>query len=211
MRISFDDFIADAKAWANKYAADARFHSITLLGHSQGSLVAICAANRTENVDAVISIAGAGQPIHEILKWQLSRSLSTQMQGIVDAKLDTLAMGDTLKEVPDFLSNIFHPSIQPFLISWMKYDPVKQAAQLKVPLLIVNGTTDLQIRPKEDAEALKSAQPQAKLVVIKHMNHILKFTKSTDIGEQLELYSDPDVPLHKKLKKPIISFLKDLE
>lgn len=208
--LSFDQIISDASEWVNKYAADVRFHKIILAGHSQGSLVALCAANKNENVSGVISLAGAGEPIHKILKWQLSKTLKIEMQGLVDASLDTLAGGDTLKHVPDFLSSLFHPTIQPFLISWMKYDPAKEAAKLKVPMLIVNGTTDLQIT-KKDAELLSEANPSAQFKLIKNMNHVLKFTKSNDIGEQMEIYMDPEIPLHKKFAKVILNWIDEQE
>lgn len=205
--LNFDLSISDASEWVNMFAADARFHGVVLAGHSQGSLVALAAANKNENVKGVISLAGAGQPIHEVLKWQLAKSLSIEMQGLVNAKLDTLAMGDTLKFTPETLYGFMHPSVQPFLISWMKYDPGTEAANLKVPLLIVNGTTDLQVQVSE-AKILKEKQPAGELVIIKNMNHVLKFTKETQMGPQLELYADPDAPLHKKLAKPVIGFLE---
>ena len=207
--LTFDEFISDAVGWVEKYAADARFHSIVLGGHSQGSLVAMCAANRSENVAGVISFAGAGQPIHEVLKWQLGQTLTPELRGVVDAKLDTLAMGDTLKEVPGYLESLFHPSIQPFLISWMKYDPIKEVKDLKVPLLIINGTTDVQVTVSE-AEKLKEARPDASYAIIKNMNHVLKFTKAKTGLLQLDVYGDPDIPLHKKLSKPVLKFLEEL-
>lgn len=207
--LNFDLSISDASEWVNKFAADVRFHGVVLAGHSQGALVALAAANQNENVRGVISLAGAGQPIHQVLKWQLAKSLTPEMQGLVNAKLDTLAMGDTLKYTPDYLYGFMHPSVQPFLISWMKYDPGAEAAKLKVPLLIVNGTRDLQVQVSE-AELLKEKQPNAELAIIKNMNHILKFTKEKEMGPQLEIYSDPDVPIHKNLAKPIVSFLESL-
>ena len=203
---SFDGFIEDAKLWVEKYAADVRFNQIILCGHSQGSLVAMCAANGNENVDGVISLAGAGERIHEVLKKQLAVQLSVEMQGLVNAKLDTMAMGDTLVEAPKMLHSIMHPSIQPFLISWMKYDPVKQIKALKVPILLVNGTTDIQVK-LDQLNKLAEAQPEATVAKIKNMNHVLKFIKSEDMGEQVELYGDPDEPLHKKLSKPVFKFL----
>ncbi|MEZ4923133.1 MAG: alpha/beta fold hydrolase [Crocinitomicaceae bacterium] len=207
--LNFDLSISDASEWVNQYAADVRFHGIVLAGHSQGSLVALAAANQNENVSAVISLAGAGQPIHQILKWQLAKSLSPELQGLVNTKLDTLAMGDTLKVTPDVFYSFMHPSVQPFLISWMKYDPGQEAAKLKVPLLIVNGTTDLQVQVSE-AKLLKEKQPNATLAIIKNMNHILKFTKDKEMGPQLELYGDPDPPLHKKLTGVVVDFLEGL-
>ena len=206
---SFDDFISDAEAWVNKYNGDSRFNKIVLAGHSQGSLVAMCTANRSGNVDAIISIAGPGQPIHEVLKKQLAATLTIEMQGLVNSKLDTLAMGDTLLDTPDILHNLMHPIIQPFLISWMKYDPASEIKKLKIPLLLINGTKDIQIAVSE-MEMLKAANPMAISVKIKNMNHVLKTIKTMDMGLQLELYAEPDAPLHKKLAKPIVKFLESI-
>lgn len=204
--MSFDFFIDDANAWVNQFSEDGRFNKIVLAGHSQGSLVALCVANKNEHVDAVISLAGAGQPIHQVLKKQLAATLSIEMQGLVNAKLDTLAGGDTLKDSPKMLYSLMHPSIQPFLISWMKYDPAKEIAQLKQPVLLINGTYDIQVAVSE-MELLAGANENAKAVKISKMNHVLKFINTKDMGIQLEQYAEPDVPLHKKLMKPIVKFL----
>lgn len=209
-KMSFEFFIEDANSWVNLFAADERFDKIVLAGHSQGSLIALCVANKNENVDAVISLAGAGRPIQEVLKKQLAATLSIEMQGLVNAKLDTLAKGDTLKDAPQMLHSIMHPSIQPFLSSWMKYDPCKQIATLSVPVLLVNGTTDIQVGV-EEMELLAKAYPAAKAIKIKKMNHIFKTIKSTDMGLQLELYAEPDAPIHKKLTSTLVKFLNELD
>jgi len=208
-KLNFDYFVSDASAWVDKYAADVRFNQIVLAGHSQGSLVAMLAAKENENVDAVISLAGAGQPIQEILKKQLKPQLSIQLQGVVFAKLDTLAAGDTLQVTPDYLHSLMHPSIQNFMISWMKYDPAKVIGDLKIPVLIVNGTTDIQVGV-EEAKLLSDGNPNAKLKIIKKMNHVLKYIKSKDLEPQLEVYGDPDLPLHEKLTKEVLAFLLTL-
>ncbi|OIQ37560.1 MAG: hypothetical protein BM555_00450 [Crocinitomix sp. MedPE-SWsnd] len=204
--LSFDDFISDASAWVDKYADNGLYNNIILAGHSQGSLVAISAANQNKNVDAVISLAGPGQPIHSILKKQLAATLTIEMQGLVNAKLDTLASGQMLKETPKMLHSLMHPTIQPFLISWMKYDPAREIAKLKIPVLLVNGTTDIQVAVSE-MDLLQASKPDAVKVKIKNMNHVLKTIKTKDMGLQLELYGKPDVPLAKKLPKVISKFL----
>jgi pimeloyl-ACP methyl ester carboxylesterase len=207
--LSFDDFISDASSWVDKYKDNGLYKNIILAGHSQGSLVAIAAANKNKNVDAVISLAGAGRPIHSILKKQLSASLTIEMQGLVNAKLDTLASGQMLKDTPKLLHSLMHPSIQPFLISWMKYDPAVEIAKLKIPVLLINGTTDIQVDVSE-MDLLLEALPTATRVKIKNMNHVLKTIKTKDMGLQLELYGKPDVPLSKKLIKTMAKFLGTL-
>ena len=206
----FDDFVLDAVGWVDQYAADVRFHSIVLSGHSQGSLVAMLAAERNENVRAVISLSGAGEPIQNILKFQLEGQLSPQQKEEAFGKLDSLAGGDSVVVVPDYLEGLMYPEIQPFMKSWMKYDPAKIIADLRIPILLVNGTTDLQVTI-DQVELLAAANENAEKVIIKNMNHVLKFTKETQMLSQMEVYGDPDVPLHKKLIKTILSFLGSLE
>lgn len=208
--MSFEYFLDDANAWVDKYANDVRFNKIVIAGHSQGSLIGMVTANKNENVDAFISLAGPGRPIHEVLKKQLAATLSIEMQGLVNANLDTLAMGDTLQVAPEILYSIMHPSIQPFLISWMKYDPSVEIAKLKIPVLLINGSTDVQVSLKE-LELLSEACPNAKVVKIKKMNHIFKTISSLDMGDQLELYGDPDQAIHKKLMPTIHKFLSGLD
>lgn len=207
--MSFEYFLDDANDWVNKFANDVRFNKIIIAGHSQGSLIGMITANKNEHVDAFISLAGPGQPIQEVLKKQLAATLSIEMQGLVNAKLDTLAMGDTLQFAPEILYSIMHPTVQPFLISWMKYDPAIEAAKLKVPALFVNGTTDVQVS-LDELNSLAEAQPNAKVVKIKNMNHIFKPISSKDMGDQLELYDDPEVAIHKKLIPALNKFLSGL-
>ena len=68
------DFIGDAAAWAD-YLADEGFRRVILIGHSEGALIAFCAAQQTPKVTAVISVAGAGYPLDEILQLQLASQL----------------------------------------------------------------------------------------------------------------------------------------
>ena len=49
-QLSFDFFIDDANGWVNEFSTDSRFDKIVLAGHSQGSLVALCVANKNEHV-----------------------------------------------------------------------------------------------------------------------------------------------------------------
>ncbi|MFM8438806.1 MAG: alpha/beta hydrolase, partial [Candidatus Kapaibacterium sp.] len=71
--------------------------------------------------------------------------------------------------------------------------------------LLVQGTTDLQVL-EADAQALKKAAPDAGLVIITGMNHVLKDAPS-DRVENLKTYTDPAAPLSAGLARSIVSFL----
>ena len=99
----------------------------------------------------------------------------------------------------------YRPSIQPYLISWFKYDPSVEIAKLKIPILILQGTTDIQVTPK-DAQKLWEGNKDAKLVIIENMNHVLK-ESPMDQKANLETYKKPTLPLKKELLEEIIRFI----
>ena len=130
------------------------------------SLVAMLAAQRVP-VDAIVSIAGAGRSIDKVLITQLGEQLKSmpELRDHAFAAIEELAAGQTVQDYPEELKALFKPSIQGFLISWMQHDPVKVIATLEIPILIVQGTRDIQILV-EDAEVLKKGQSAAELVLL---------------------------------------------
>ena len=62
------DFIGDAAAWAD-YLAGEGFRRVVLIGHSEGALIAFCAAQQTPKVAAVVSLAGAGSTRYSSCNW----------------------------------------------------------------------------------------------------------------------------------------------
>ncbi|MGY0427189.1 MAG: alpha/beta hydrolase family protein [Polaribacter sp.] len=101
--------------------------------------------------------------------------------------------------------SIFAKQNQHFLLSWIKIDPIKEIKKVTIPILIINGDKDLQVKI-EDANALKKAKPTAKLVIIKNMNHVLKTIVKDD--DNIKSYFSPDFPISKKLITTIVSFVK---
>ena len=68
---------------------------------------------------------------------------------------------------------LFRPSVQPYLYSWFQFNPVTELAKLDIPVLIVHGSTDIQVDQSE-AKLLARASVNASSVVIQGMNHVLK-------------------------------------
>ena len=160
---TLDDFIGDAAAWA-EYLSRQDFRRIVLIGHSEGALIAFCAAQQCPEVDAVISVAGAGYPLDEILQLQLAAQLApTHMELLMQARAITAALkrGERVESYPPELAPLFAPSIQTFWISSLSYDPREEIRKVRVPVLIVNGDIDFQVTP-DNADALAKAQPQSR-------------------------------------------------
>jgi hypothetical protein len=67
--IGFDDFVADAGALVTMARTNNKLASVFVFGHSEGSLIALKLAARTK-IDGIISAAGAGRPIVELVREQ---------------------------------------------------------------------------------------------------------------------------------------------
>ncbi|GGD11606.1 alpha/beta hydrolase family protein [Pontibacillus salipaludis] len=204
--LRFEQFVDDAGLWIEKLAQDDRFTSIGVIGHSQGSLVGMLSAKDTE-VGAYVSLAGVGKSFDQALLDQLQRAIPEELYKESERIVEDIKKGEDVKDIPESLQTTFRPSVQPFLRSWMQYDPAKQIQELSIPTLIVNGTHDLQV-PPEEAEILAEAQPEAELLLIEGMNHVLKDAPKDREGN-LKAYEDPEIPLAEGLMAGIVSFLKD--
>ena len=200
----FDDFVADAAAWVKFVKNDGRFSSVGIIGHSEGSLVGMAAAAQ-EGADSFISLAGAGRTIDQVLLEQLEAQLPAELLQESKDILEQLKQGKQIQDVSSELQALFRASVQPYLISWMKYNPAELLNKLSAPALIVNGNRDLQV-PVKDAELLHDAREDAKLLIVDKMNHVLK--EVTDSQEDnMAAYSNPDLPLADGLVDGIVRFM----
>jgi pimeloyl-ACP methyl ester carboxylesterase len=201
----FDMLIADAVEWIKLLRKDGRFTRVGVVGHSEGALVGLLAAKRAK-ADAYVSVAGAGRSAPEVLREQLGKNLPRDLKAKADPIIDAIVAGRPVADVPKELAALFRPSVQAYLTSYFKYDPAKEIATAGVPVLIVQGTTDVQIS-MEDAKRLAKARKGARLVVIKDMNHVLKLATTTE--EQRKAYFDPSVKLAPRLVPEVAAFLRE--
>lgn len=204
--IRLDTYAADVTAWVKMLRKDPRFTKVGYVGHSEGALIGLI-AHKDAKFDAFVSLCGPGRPLQDILREQLKKNLPADLYKQSDAIITELVAGNIVKETPKALAALFRPSVQPYLISSFKYDPAQLVAGLTVPVLVVSGSTDIQVTA-EDAKRLGSANPQARVVTIDGMNHVLKAVEGTHQLIQLPSYNDPSLPLHPKLVPAVAEFLK---
>ncbi|HEY5593232.1 MAG TPA: alpha/beta hydrolase [Paludibacter sp.] len=200
--LRFEDYINDAKEWIQLLKQDKRFSKVIVIGHSEGSLIGMIAAT---NADKYISVAGPGQSIDKALKDQLSTTQSQEVQDLVFPIIDSLANGQMVNSVDPKLNSGFRLSVQPYLISAFKYDPQIEIQKLNIPILIVQGTNDIQVSV-ENAKRLSKANPKAQLVFIDKMNHIFRAVDG-DREVNLETYNNFNLPLADGLVKEISNFI----
>jgi fermentation-respiration switch protein FrsA (DUF1100 family) len=157
-----------------------------------------------EKADGFVSIAGAGRSADKILKEQLSKQPGN-IKDLTFPIIDSLVNGKTVQNVPAVLFSLFRPSVQPYIISWFHYDPQIEIAKLQIPVLIVQGTNDIQVST-EDASLLAKANEHAHLVLVENMNHIFK-TIDGDRVKNIGSYTNPTLPISEKLISSIVEFI----
>jgi len=202
----FEDYVNDVVGWIEKLKKDNRFNKVVVIGHSEGALIGAVAVNNTD-VDGFVSIAGVGYSAYETLERQL-KAQSQQVFEICKPIMDELMKGNLVDDVPEGLYSLFRPSVQPYLISWFKYDPVEEISKVEEPVLIIQGDNDIQITV-EDANRLYEGNPESKFVIIEGMNHILKDAPEDREGN-IATYSNPTLPLNERFVKELINFINEL-
>jgi pimeloyl-ACP methyl ester carboxylesterase len=205
--IRFEDYISDAKQWISRLKQDARFSKVIVIGHSEGSLIGMIAANDAK-ADMFISIAGVSKPADRVILEQ-AKGLPTHLHQEMITILDSLRKGKMVSHVNPNLTALFRPSVQPYMISWMRYDPSKEIQQLRIPILILQGTADIQVGV-DHARQLAASAPRAELKIIENMNHVLKIVEG-DRNKNVATYMNPNLPISDELVKAITDFVKNNE
>ena len=200
----FENYTEDAKSWINLLKQDKRFSQVVIIGHSEGSLIGMIAGAKANKF---ISIAGPGESADKLIKTQIESKANKQLNDLTFPIIDSLKSGNQVKKVDPMLNALFRPSIQPYLISWFKYNPQAEIKKLNVPILIVQGNNDLQVTVK-DAETLSQANKNAELLIVDKMNHIMKIVEG-DNQANLESYKNESLPLSEVMTSKIVSFIKN--
>ncbi|NOU59646.1 alpha/beta hydrolase [Marinifilum caeruleilacunae] len=202
--LRFEHYVKDVEDWIDLLNKDERFSEIIVLGHSEGSLIGMIASQKSE-VEKFISLAGVGIPAGDIIREQLK----AQPPVVLDHSLpiiEKLESGETVEDVPLMLYSLFRPSVQPYMISWFRYNPQKEIAKLDKPILIIQGTTDIQVSVS-NADQLAMANEKSQKLIIEGMNHVLKESEA-DRQKNIQTYAMPDLPLKKELIGSIVGFIE---
>lgn len=129
------------------------------------------------------------------------RQLQEASRGIANE----LAQGRAVAAFPPELAGLYRPSVQGYMMSWLPLDPAAELSRVAAPVLIVQGTTDLQV-DVTDPRLLAAAQPRARLRLIEGMNHVLR-TAPADPIANLRTYSQAEQPLAAELVPAIADFI----
>ena len=211
-----EDYVDDAEQIV-RAMRDRGFKRVVLAGHSEGGLIALIAAERQRvELDGVVLLAAAGYSIDSILLTQLGAQLipaNIPLMYQAQTIIKSLKSGEQVAQerVPTALMSLFHPVVQPFLISEMQYDPRQLIARVETPVMIVSGGRDVQVSVA-NGEALAAAQPKAEHRIFENMCHVLKDAASSDRVQQiLGEYSNSSLPLSQGLTSSVVEFINNIK
>ncbi len=204
--LRFSHYVADARAWAAEAAARTGQPCAWLIGHSEGALVALAAtADDHPGICGLILLSGAGRPARVVLEEQLGPQLPEPLRTQAFHALAELEAGRTVEDTPPMLAALLRPSVQQYMISWLQLDPAALIAAWNGPVMIGQGTTDIQTTVT-DAHAMADAQPDAKLVLWEGVNHVLKVAPADRVAN-IATYNDPSLPLAPGVVDDVAGFI----
>ncbi len=203
-------YAADAHAWVDMVRAKTGRSCVWLLGHSEGSLVALKAAQDPNGICGVILVSGAGRPYGDVIRAQLrANPANAPLLAPGEAAIDQLEAGKRVDgaTLPAPLQPLFRDNVQGFLIEAFSYDPAKLVGAIKLPVLILQGDKDLQVAVT-DAELLKRGQPAATLKLLPGVNHVLKPVPGDDRATNVATYGNADLAISPTVPDAIAAFVR---
>lgn len=208
--VTLSDYASDTHAWIEAIRLRMGADCVWVLGHSEGGLVALTAAQQPHGICGLILVSTAGRPLGDVMREQLrANPANAPVLDAALAAIDSLEAGKRVDvaAMHPALQQLFAPAVQGFLIDLMAADPAKLVKATALPVLIVQGGRDIQVS-EADAKALAAAQPKAKLVTIPAMNHVLKAVDGDGREANVAAYADPSLPVDPALVEAIADFVK---
>jgi pimeloyl-ACP methyl ester carboxylesterase len=209
-----EDVRAAIKMLERRKDVDAK--RIAVIGHSEGGTVALTAASKDKRIGAVAVLGAPGVTGADIVLAQQQRLLNRSAlsaedkQKRIDAQKrihDAVISGKGLELLaPDVRRAVDNVEYQTLLVA----DPAKILADVRQPLLIVQGDLDTQVEPPnaDRLEALARARKNAKpveVVKIPGVNHLLMPAATGEVDEYPTL---KDKHVSPAVTQAIVTWLK---
>lgn len=208
-KVTIADYAADMVAWAKAAREATGARCIWLLGHSEGGLVALATADEAGICGRILVSAPGrsfGTLIHDQIHANPANAVIFDQADAALAKLEAGEHVDTAGLHPG-LAPLFAPAVQDYLIDLIRYRPTELAGKRKGPMLIVQGEADIQVSV-DDATLLAKARPDATLILLPGVNHVLKAVGDGDRAANAASYANPDLPIAPEVVTAIAGFVK---
>jgi len=209
------DFTSDAEAavtWLKTQQEINPLH-VGVLGHSEGGIIAPAVAAEDKSVAFVVMIAGPTIRGDRLFVLQSAMTAKTYgapddyiarrklfdqklYDAIIAAPSDAIALdrarGIVAQGVADKVidsneaETLPQDDARPWERYFLAYDPAPTLASLRIPVLALNGSLDVQVPAREDIAAAREAlknNPKAAVIELPGMNHLLQDAKTGSPNE----------------------------
>ena len=200
------DYVADVRHWAQYLKARGK-RCAWLAGHSEGGLIALAAAQDPRRICGLVLLAAPGRRLGVVLREQV-KPLPPAQYAQVDAALTRLEQRQLVDpaSVPAAVRSVFAPAVQGYMTDLVTADPAALAARIRLPMLIVQGDADLQVK-LSDAQALSAANPRATLAIIPNLNHVWKTATAADPAANIATYGKADLAIDPAVARTVAAFV----
>lgn len=166
-QVTFDDMVTDAEDALSFLAQRSGIdpNNLSLVGHDLGGIIAMRVAAMDSRVKSVVLVSTPGRPLVDVMADSFQ---ATTGQESADAFRATIATLLSTGSLPDRLSiRPEHQTVLPsgedaLLKALYSLDPVAEAANVKVPTLVMTGTKSITVTAV-DAARLAAALPGAQV------------------------------------------------
>lgn len=204
------DFVTDINSAVN-YLSQRGFKNIGLAGHSEGGMIAPMVANKNKKVKFIISMAGPGVAIDTLIRKQLDETLKLAHISEAAANINKMVAyeaysfnntytgnnlqadleNDLMKKFP--LTGAMNKAVAtqisvPWFSYFLKQDPSVAIQQLKIPVLVLNGSKDSQVDAKQNLDGWKASLEKAgnknfEIEELPGLNHLFQEAETGAVSE----------------------------
>jgi fermentation-respiration switch protein FrsA (DUF1100 family) len=190
---------------------------IGVIGHSEGGIVGPAAAVRSPDIAFVVMLAGTGVVGTEVLKLQgeaiirasggtdhdveQEHAVQDMIFSVLRSEPDNKAAVEKMiakwKELKGAATDAaveaqFKGVTSQEMRSFLFYDPAEALRKLKIPVLALNGSRDLQVPPQQNLPAIRAALTAAgntdfTVTELPGLNHLFQKCKKCTVQEYSEL------------------------
>ncbi|MBN2861204.1 MAG: alpha/beta hydrolase [Sphaerochaetaceae bacterium] len=204
---TFDDFVDDAVRWLKYLSRDRSVSRVGIVGHSEGSLIGILAADM-HRVDFLVSVAGNGDPIDEQMVKQISR-IDEEAAMILAQRLEEVSRSE-YRETGNLLVDSFIPlGRELYLQTWMSYDPTEELRKLNMPTLVIWGARDERLVAENDRFPQEGMPGNIEFKEIRDMGHMLRIARND--SDLQRSYKDHSIALHPQFIDTVVDFIRRQE
>jgi alpha-beta hydrolase superfamily lysophospholipase len=201
---TLQDAVEEAASWARLLARQPGVRCVVALGHSEGALIGALLSHKVK-LCGLIDAGGSGMELGALIEEQTATlRVAPDVAAQIHAAIEAERAGRPIPEVPKGYDRLFGPKGEPYIRSEIGVDPVAEVARVKVPVLVVQGDNDFQVKV-EDARRLATAA-HVQPVIIAGMNHNLKLAPADIRGNYLT-YLNPNLPLAPGVADAITAFV----